>query len=481
MKEINYEKEHIINGVNKLSEAVLKTMGPNGKTMILIDDFGKAKATKDGVSVAEYIFFKNPFENGVADLVKQAAQQTVKEAGDGTTTSICLTQAFILKGFELLEKGYKITDLQKELDSLYEKTIDYLENNKHELVDEDIIHVAKISANNDEKIAKIITDAYTHSTNVKVEETKNGETTVEKIKGIKLNTSYFDNAFINNMSKQSIEYNGDMSVILVDGNLTNLENIKHIIKDLTSVTIIADHYSKSVLNTLKYSYNNGTEIVPLKSPGVAGHRRNIMKDLSKYFGIKLIDPLVKIKFTEDIRNYIGTLDSIYVDKSKAILHSHSIGEEFGDYFDQLEDAFLYEEDDNSKDLLEQRIENLSGSMSIIKVGGSSDLEIKEKKDRIDDAVLAVKCAIEEGVVEGGGLALAKSSEQMKNLFSRCLANPYVIISTSTNVKFDTTKEVIDDKLLDPVKVTKTALKNAISVSKVLLSAEGAVLSPRLWS
>lgn len=491
MKEIDYNIENIKTGVNKLAEAVLITMGPNGSTMIITDDFGRPYVSKDGVSVANEVHLKDPTQNAVATLVKQAAQQTVKEAGDGTTTSICLANSFINVGFNLIEKGNKFKDLKPELDNLLKDVNFYLDSNKKNLKESDIKNVAKISANNDEEIAEIITEAYKNSKNVKVIETSNLETTVEKIQGVNLNTPYFDSAFVNNPQKQSIEYSISMPVILVDGHLDRLENILPIVSKLQSVIIVADHFSKTALLTLKENYNkNKLDIALVKSPGMADHRRNIMKDLSKYFNIKLIDPTRKISIKDDPSDYIGNTDTFYSDKYKTIFYKEDVN--INNYISDLQKLHKNEEEESSKKLIKQRIDNLSGSMSIIKVGGDSEVEIKEKKDRIDDAVLAVKCAFEDGIIQGGGKTLIEfvlNSEQ-PNKFIECLYEPYNIIFSDNKIQlengeyytgFNLDVDFYKEGIIDPVKVTKSALKNAISVAKIILSTKGVVLNPRLWS
>lgn len=484
MKEIDYNIENIKSGVNKLADAVLWTMGPNGHTIIITDDFGRPYATKDGVSVANEIVFSNPTEDAVATMLKQAAQQTVKEAGDGTTTSICLAQAFINKGFELLEKGESINTIHKQLDELLHDTIKYLDDNKKSLNSKDLKYVAKISANNDEEIANIIDDAYSHSHTVKVEESKKEHTEVIKTIGININTPFLDPSFINNPQKQSIEYNERMPIILIDGHLNNADIISILLKNLESVIIVADYISPSLISTFKDVYNkNNKNIALVKAPGMATHRKNIMNDLATYFNIKLIDPNKKI--LNNPGEYIGYTDTFYCDKYKTILQNSDADIE--SLINDLKQARDNDEDDIAKKLIQERIDYLSGNISLIKVGGNSDIEIKEKKDRIDDAVLAVKCALEEGIVEGGGVSLLRGSLQIKeNKFSDCLYKPYVVIFNDLKllddiVPHDLGKDYFKEKIIDPVKVTKTALKNAVSVSKIILSTKGVVLNPRLWS
>lgn len=477
-KEINYSKELILSGVNKLANCVLKTMGPNGGTIILIDDFGRPYTTKDGVSVAEHITLKNPVEEGAAMLIKQAAQETVRKVGDGTTTSICLAQAFINKAFELKEK-YSTKDLIKELNKLEKEIIEKLILSSKELNRKNIIDVAKISANGDENIANLITDAYNNSDIVKVEETTREFDEVVKTQGVTLQTSYFDPAFINNRSKQSIEYSEKLPVIIIDGHLKEIKKIKNIFpfieKNNNGLIIVADDFSKQVVSYFKEVHNKSFNIALIKSPSFATQRKLILKDLSKYLECSLISEGYTIP-TTNVNNYIGYTEGLDCNKEATIFKNSNF--DLNNITKDLEEAYKREEDKIVKDNLKKRIDCFKGNLSIIKVGGNSEAEIKERKDRIDDATLAVKAALESGIVEGGGLSLAfLGTLYDDNLFSKCLLKPFEIINKYKYVVGKT----FNKDIIDPLKVTVTALSNAISVTKVIISTEATVLAPRLWT
>lgn len=478
MEEISYNKQLILNGVNKLAEAVLKTMGPNGKTMIIIDDFGRPYTTKDGVSVANAVSFKNPVEDAVATLVKEAAQETLKKVGDGTTTSICLTQAFINEGFKLLKK-HELPYLIRELNNLEKQILEELIRSSKEITSERYYDVAMISTNGDDNISRLIEEAYLHSENVKVEESNKDFNDLIKVQGMSVNTPYFDVAFINNVAKQSIEYNEPMSVVIIDGHLNNFNNVKHVIASLSSVVIIADEFSKSVLSSLKEAYNsNSANIALVKSPSYATQRKLILEDIAKYTGAKVINPNKEISKI-NASNYIGKINSFISTKEKTIFFNENA--EVDDIINKLKEAYNLEEDEITKNNLKQRLEYLQGNLSIIKVSGNTDAERTERRDRVDDAVLSVKAAIDSGVVKGGGVALSKSSDNLynkgiRNSFYSCLYKPSKIIFNTDNLD-----NQISDDIIDPLKVTTTALSSAIAVTKTILSTEGAVISPRLWS
>lgn len=485
-KEIVYNKQLILNGVNKLADCVLKTMGPNGGTVMLIDDFGRPYTTKDGVSVAKAITLENPVEEGAAMLVKQAAEETLRKVGDGTTTSICLAQAFITKSFKLLQENkYTVKELIKELDNLEKEAIEKLTLSSQKLNKDNTIDVARISANGDEKIAKLIAEAYENSDTVKVEETNREFDEVIKTKGATLNTSYFDPAFINNRFKQSIEYSGKIPVIIIDGHLKDLKKIRKVLDKVESLIIVADEFSKQVLSSFKQAYNEGNNIALIKSPSYATQRKLILEDLAKYLQCKVIPENLVVPAIE-INSYIGYTQGFDSNKDRTIFYNPDFDSDI--IVASLKEAYENEDNKISKDNLKKRIDAFSGTQSIIKVGGKSEAEIKERKDRIDDAVLAVKAALESGIVEGGGRALVNYYLESKNIYKDCVTEPYKLIHkpiTKINKKnifdFNLSDNYIKKNIIDPLKVTVTALSNAISVTKVIISTEAAVLAPRLWT
>ena len=476
MKEIykaEEVKEKILSGVNKLADTVLLTMGPNGKTVIITDNMGRPYITKDGVSVANNITFKDPIEDTAATLLKEVAQRTVEQAGDGTTTSICLAQAFINKGYELLDEGISYNEIKESLDILEKDVLQQLQESSKKCTSKDIINVATISANNDSVIGEIINKAYSHSNIVKVEESDNEQDELVTVNGIQLDTPYFTKAFINNPKKGAIEYN-KCKLVIYDGKVDNIKDLEPALKgqqDLP-IVIIADHFHDTVVSILKSNYNNGNlEIGLIKSPSFAESRRNIMKDIIAYTSAHYPNP------SKDTDLYISTIDSIFSDKDKTIISKKEVDIE--SYLITLKFLLENEKDKNSKKLISNRINTLEGNLAVIKVGGKSELEMKERKDRIDDAVLAVKSALEEGVVKGGGVALIELISKLDiNYFMKTLAEPFINIYPNEKML---TFELQDTKILDPLKVTRCALQNAISVAKTILSTEAIVLNDRLWN
>lgn len=461
-------KEKILLGINKLSEAVLTTMGPNGNTVIIAD--GKTPyITKDGVSVSKSVHLIDPIENIGATLLKEVANRTVDQAGDGTTTSICLANAFINTGFKLLENGVSYNDLKKAFDFLEQDVLKELDNISKPLLTKNIIDVATISANNDEAIGSIIEKAYNHSKIVKVEESNDIKDSLETVDGMKVLGSYYDKAFINNYKKKAIEYN-DVELIIIKGKVNNITEIKSYLEGvkLKPILILADDYHTSVISILRDNYNKGAlDIGLLKSPGFAQHRKDLIDDI-----------IIYTNATHSIINknaYITKLDSVLATKDSIIFTKENPN--VTTRLNQLTDMLKVETEDYQKELLQQRIDNLEGKLSVIKVGGNSEIEMKERKDRVDDAVLAVKCALEEGIIPGGGHALKSIYDKLLYTKSPILELAICILAPYERINI----RKINSKIVDPVKVTRCAFQNAISVSKTILNTEAIVIGTWSWN
>lgn len=471
-------KEKLISGINKLAEVVKTTYGPNGKTVIIPSktEFGKYIVTKDGVSVAEQVKFKDPIENIGANLIKEAAKLTVKTAGDGTSGSTILANALInnLKDFD-----YK--EVEKKLNVIIPEIIKHLKLNSKELKREDIKYVAGISANNDQQIANAIQQAYNFSDIVKVEESNLTEDKIELIGGMKLNTSYISKHFINNPKKaQSCLY--EPYVLMIDGKLDNIKPITNVLNKIASenesILIITEHVHENVLRPLESHVLSGNlQLSIMKSPGFSSHRKNLLKDISKFtnsFLFRGLDREVKL-------SDLGKLSAISISSDHSVLvKDKDVNVE--DLISDLEYQ-LKESSEEDRELLQQRIENLKGQISIIKVGGTSELEMKERFDRYDDAVRAVQCALEEGIVEGGGealyrISLNKTSDPIELLIYDSIKEPVRKIDSRIDAR---NISMFDRNIIDPLKVTRCALENAVSVAKTVLSTEAIVLNENEWN
>lgn len=494
MEEIIFDKEarnKLILGVNKMAKAVGSTLGPKGNTVIIPDknNYGKYIITKDGVSVAREIFFKDPIENIGAQLLKEVAELTVKQAGDGTTTATVLAAALVTN---LQEFNY--VDINKALNEIIPKVLEQLKVNSKELKHEDIKHVASISANNDLQIGELIQQAYNFSKLVKVEQTNNIKDKLELIDGMSLLTSYLSKHFITDISKGICELN-EPKVIIIDGHLDDLLPFKNILENVSvnnnSILIIADHVHENVLRLLESNVLSGSlKLCVMKSPGFSTHRKNLLDDISKFTGASVIKD-VKKPFT------VGKLKSCKITNNLSILLKDEliVIDEYVNNLKEFSKLDTVEEYD--KELLQQRIENLESKIAVIKVGGQSEIEVKERYDRYDDAIRAVSCALEEGIVEGGGVALYKVNLNITNKINSTLienilasiSKPYCIIFPKLNLEINENKQIIsydlkvnmfDQNIIDPLKVTRCALENAVSIARTILSTNAVVLNSNQW-
>lgn len=493
MKEVltgQRAKENLIEGIEELCNAVLVTMGPMGRTVIISDEYGKPYVTKDGVSVANAVKFKDPVKNIGAQLIKEVAQKTADEAGDGTTTSICLAKQFIDSGLEILENEISSSKLQEEIDSLVKDTIKILKKNSKRLAKKDIYKVATISANNNTEIGKLIQKAYNHSPNVKVEEGKDKESTIESINGMVLPTSYFSPKFVNNTKRQEVNFE-DAWVVVMDKKLESLDPLKVILQQAGEnnkpVVIFTEHIADGPLRLLEHNaINKYLKVAVVKSPGFGTYRRDNLQDIADFTGAKVI---VNTNNNTLGLGVIGTTKNIVVGKAETVL-AKSDTIDVSEKIKDLEESFkVAKVSDYDKQFIRERIDRLTGTLAIIKVGGTSEVEMKETKDRVEDAVLAVRSALEEGIVEGGGIALSRAARELETTASNIrktlltvLWAPAFTINQNSNGKInaETESNRFEQNIIDPLKVTRCALENSASVAKTILSTEAIVLNEQLW-
>ena len=496
MKEIYFKdkaREKLFIGIQKLHDAVASTLGPNGKTVIIPDDDAKKdfqyKVTKDGVSVARKIYLQNPVENIGAQLVKEVCELQVEQAGDGTTTAVVLANAFIQN-----LKDFNSNEINKAFDEIIPKVIEQLKLNSKELKREDIKYVASISANNDIQIGNIIQQAYNFSNIVKVEESNSLEDTLETIEGMQLDVSYISKNF-KNTPKEHCEFNNP-HVLLLDGKLEDLMSFKTILETVSnndeSILIITEHVNEKSLRMLESQVLSGNiKLCIIKTPGFGPARKDYIRDLSDFTNSDIIQPQSGKQYSPTA---LGKLKSCSITKNNSLLIKHedvNVDEIVENLTELSKNKELTKYD---VEVINKRIQNLTAKASIIKVGGGSEIEMKERKDRYDDAVLAVACALEEGIVSGGGTALRyvfhvltsellKEKDKEKDFHFKvleCLLYPYqTIVCNGSKPKLE--HFLFNENIIDPLKVTRCALENAVSIAKTILSTDTVVLNERLWS
>lgn len=488
-------KEQLIEGIDKLAEAVLVTMGPMGRTVIISDEYGNPYVTKDGVSVANAVKFKDPVMNIGAKLIKQVAQKTADEAGDGTTTSICLAQAFIRLGQECLNSEVSIIDLQRVIDQIVTNGLVELKKKSRKLNKKDIHKVATISANNDKAIGKLIQSAYNHSTVVKVEEGKQSTSVIELIDGMVLPVTYLSPKSINNEKKQEVNYS-EAAVLVIDKKFEDLSPYASIFKkcaeDKIPLVIFTEHISDDALKLVEANVvNKYIEAVVVKAPGFGTYRRDNLQDIADFTGAKVV---TNDKHGLINPNILGKAKNVEIGKLKSIIGKPD-NVDMSTKIKHLKESYdVATISDYDKEFIKDRITNLEGTLAIIKVGGNSEVEMKEIKDRVDDAVLAVKSALEEGIIAGGGVALVHvytalvnsklgNEDKVYRTMLNVLLSPssQIFMNSSGKINTEFTSDRFKANVIDPLKVTRCALENAASVSKTILSTEAIVLNEYLWS
>lgn len=450
-------KDRIYSVLSLLEDTVISTLGPNGKTSIIYDDNGNSYVTKDGVSVIKVLKTDDPYSNIIIDIIKQAAEKTVIEAGDGTTTSTLLAVELIKYYLDTLE------DLSN-IDEVKDKLLKYIKNRVISIREDDVFKIAKISANNDIKMATIIEKAFSFSENVKAEIFNIDEDEIEHTVGYNINNGYMFNWLINNPVKGSSVIE-DADLFIYNGHLNSLEVIKSLFKKTKNVVIITNEISEEVEWTIKHNYNKGIiKCSIIKSPGFATHRNNLLEDIATVFNTQVYN-------VGNIKNFTGFENTIKIKKAEIFKTSSILEPEGG--IDNKQEVLenlksLYKNsDEHNKELVKQRINLLEGKMSLIKVGAKSEVEAREKFDRYEDAILAVRSAIKYGILPGGGIVLKEFAE----LYGKN-AEPYKSVNNIISQTVTNFKDVID-----PYKVIKSSVENSASVAKLLLSTSS-IIQPK---
>lgn len=445
----------IFNVLELLKSTVIATLGPNGKTSIISDENGNPYITKDGVSVIKKLSVEDEFSNTIIKLIRQAAEKTVEEAGDGTTTSTCLAVSLIEFYLNKPDSIYKLKETKNKL-------LKYLENKVIPIKEKDIFNIAKISSNNDVNMSKIIEKAFKHSNNVKLEiHNKEKDEFVETI-GHKLESGYLNNVLVNNEKNNSIVLQNS-KLFIYDGKLSDVNFIKKLFTNYNNVVIVAEDISQEIDYLIRHNYNKGKiQTGIIKSPGFATHRKSLLEDLATIFNTKVYSEYnVNDIFTNN--KTLGTLNNIEIFKNYSLLEGKTNIDDIKKRVKNLESLYK-ESDEHSKILIKQRLDLLEGKMSLIKIGGNSSVEVKEKYDRYEDSVLAVKSAKESGILTGGGVLLNYFANQEGEY-----AEPYKVIYKIIS------KDVQDfTDVIDPYKVVKCAIENSASVAKTIINTSSII-------
>ena len=497
-------KDNVFAGITKLTQAVSSTLGASGKCVILEDNTGKPLITKDGVTVAEAITLLDPVENMGATLLKEAAQKTVREAGDGTTTATVLAHAILKEAYKSKEN---IRDIKEGIKNATKKSIDYLEAITVPVEGDMIDQVATIATNNDPLLGKIIGDAFRSVGKngvVMLEPTEFSETTYELIDGVEYNRGLKNVHFVTNEETTTAELDKPL-VLLVESKIETVRKIQtvleHAIKTKRSLLIIAD-VDQQVMSALAMNKIKGNIKVNIVDAPIYGiSKKEVLKDLSLVTNATIINEDLGDDIDLIGPEHLGECLKSITSQTETILQVKSDNKEVEDIIKKLEKDLKKAKDPLIVVRLEKRLARLSGKVAVVKVGANSEVELQEKQARVEDAICATKAAIKQGIVPGGGIALLNASRiipasNSEKILFEAIKAPFKTILTNAGIQdYSQIKEfgfglnvvtgdmvnMIESGIIDPLLVTKSALQNAASVATTILSTDCVINNLRIQS
>ena len=520
-KEIKFDieaRDGLKKGVDALANSVKVTLGPKGRNVILSKSFGGPQVTKDGVTVAKEIELENDLENMGAQMVKEVASKTNDLAGDGTTTATVLAQAIVKEGLKNVASGANPMDLKRGIDKAVTCITDELNKQSKQVGNssEKIQQVASISANNDNTVGNLIAQAFEKVGKegvITVEEAKGTDTYVDVVEGMQFDRGYLSPYFVTNADKMITELENPY-ILLFDKKISNLQEILPILEPVSqsgrSLLIIAEDVEGQALATLVVNkLRGGLKIAAVKAPGFGDRRKAMLEDISILTGGTVISEERGFSLENADLKMLGTAETVTIDKDNTtIVNGAGKANEIKARVNQIKAQIETTTSDYDKEKLQERLAKLAGGVAVLYVGAASEVEMKEKKDRVDDALHATRAAVEEGIVAGGGVALIRTKEKLSKLKSensdentgiqiveKAIEAPIrtivenaggegsIVISkvleSKDNIGYDAKREEYVDMLkagiIDPKKVTRIALENAASVAGMILTTECAVV------
>lgn len=517
-KEIIFSDEarnKLYEGVKKLNDAVKVTMGPRGRNVLIQKSFGAPTITKDGVSVAKEVELKDGLENMGASLVREVASKTADQAGDGTTTATVLAHAIFKEGLRNITAGANPIEVKRGMDKACEAIVAELKKLSREVKDKkEIAQVATISANSDEKIGNLIADAMEKVGKdgvITVEEAKSINDELNVVEGMQFDRGYLSPYFITNAEKMTVELSNPY-ILLFDKKIANLKDLLPVLEQIQKtgkpLLIIAEDIEGEALATLVVNKLRGVlNISAVKAPGFGDRRKAMLEDIAILTGGEVISEELGRTLESATVQDLGQASSVIIDKDNTTI-VNGAGEKanIDARVNQIKAQIAETSSDYDREKLQERLAKLSGGVAVIKVGAATETEMKEKKDRVDDALSATKAAVEEGIVIGGGAALIKAKAKINldlkgdeaigaAIVERALRAPLrqiaenagfdagVVVNSVENAKdenigFDAAKgeyvNMLESGIIDPVKVERVALLNAVSVASMLLTTEATI-------
>ncbi|MCH4896785.1 chaperonin GroEL [Marinilabiliaceae bacterium JC040] len=516
-KELTFNieaRDQLKQGVDKLANAVKVTLGPKGRNVVIDKKFGAPHITKDGVSVAKEIELADGIENMGAQMVKEVASKTGDDAGDGTTTATVLAQSIINVGLKNVTAGANPMDLKRGIDKAVERVVASIKDQSEQVGEnsDKIKQVAQISANNDEKIGSLIAEAFQAVTKdgvITVEEAKGIETEVKTVEGMQFDRGYISPYFITNSDKMEADMESPY-ILLYDKKISTMKDLMPVLEPVAQsgrpLVIIAEDVDGEALSTLVVNRLRGSlKVAAVKAPGFGDRRKDMLQDIAILTGAEVISEEKGIRLEQATIEMLGQAEKITIDKENTtIVNGSGNKETIEERVDQIRTLISNTTSDYDKEKLQERLAKLAGGVAVLYVGASSEVEMKEKKDRVDDALSATRAAVEEGIVPGGGVAYIRAIETLDGLegenddetlgieiVKKAIEAPLRQIVTNAGgegavvidkVKsgkddfgYNARKEVYENLLsagvIDPAKVTRVALENAASIAGMFLTTE----------
>ena len=516
-KEITFNsdaREKLKSGVDALANAVKVTLGPKGRNVVIQKSFGAPNVTKDGVTVAKEIELEDAVANMGAQMVKEVASKTADVAGDGTTTATVLAQSMIQAGLKGVTAGANPMDLKRGIDKATRRVIEHLREQSETVGDDfsKIQQVASISANNDEEIGKLIADAMQRVSKdgvITVEEAKGTDTYVDEVLGMQFDRGYLSPYFVTDTESMEAEYDNPL-ILIHDKKISSMQDILPILEQSMQagrpLLIIAEDVESQALGVLVVNrLRANLKVVAVKAPGFGDRRKAMLEDIAILTGGTVISEEQGYKLDSVTMDMLGTAEKVTVDKDNTtIVNGSGTQEDITGRINQIKSQIESTTSDYDREKLQERLAKLAGGVAVLYVGAATEVEMKEKKDRVDDALHATRAAVEEGIVVGGGVALVKAAKSLEDvqgenedqkigidIVRRALEAPLRTIANNAgvegsvvlqnvltnkdghgyNARTDQYEDLKQAGVIDPTKVTRIALENAASIAGMVLTTE----------
>jgi len=523
-KQIKFDldaRDGLKRGVDKLANAVKVTLGPKGRNVVIDKKFGSPQITKDGVTVAKEIELSDAIENMGAQIIKEVASKTADQAGDGTTTATVLAQSIVTSGLKNVAAGANPMDLKRGMDKAVTVVVKSLEEQSQEVgTDYQKIHqVASISANNDDVIGKLIADAMTKVGKegvITVEEAKGTETEVKTVEGMQFDRGYLSPYFVTDADKMTVEMDNPY-ILIYDKKVSSMKDLLPILEKVVQTSrpflIISEDLDGEALATLVVNkVRAGLKVAAVKAPGFGDRRKAMLEDIAALTGGRFISEELGMKLESTELSDLGGCERIVIDKDNTtIINGGGEKSEIASRISQIKSQIETVTSDYDREKLQERLAKLAGGVAVIYIGAATEIEMKEKKDRVDDALHATRAAVEEGIIAGGGVAYIRATqkldglkgsnedettgisiirraieEPLRQIVNNCGGDASVVVNKvregsndfGYNARTETYEPLIAAGVIDPTKVARVALQNAASAASMILTTECALIEEK---